>query len=164
MPKETASLFFKRMVKSYPDLSTDENILFCKCCEVKIEATKVFQIKQHLSTAKHTAAKKIKDKKNQTLLASSFVASSSTTQKFTQFNLDLCEALVRANIPIFKIDHKDIKTFLEKYTGHLIPDESTLRKKYMPQLYADVLVRNCILWRFHIKLKWVNSCSPIKLI
>lgn len=63
-----------------------------------------------------------------------------------QFNLDLCETLVHANIPIWKLENKFFKDFLEKYTGMTVPDESTIRKNYVDVHYNNTIakIRNSV--------------------
>ena len=56
-----------------------------------------------------------------------------------QFNSDLCEALVNANIPLSKLENKSFRSFLEKYTGNVVPDESTLRKNYVDFHYNTTM-------------------------
>jgi hypothetical protein len=43
--------FVKEIGEKY--LTTDEIILFCKLCEVKVTAEKRFTVQQHCNTAKH---------------------------------------------------------------------------------------------------------------
>jgi hypothetical protein len=60
-----------------------------------------------------------------------------TAEKNT-FALDLCSALVAANIPWAKLDCPQFKGFLEKYCDKHIPDRTTLSKTYLPKCYANV--------------------------
>lgn len=54
------------------------------------------------------------------------------TNKKSDFNFKLTEALLYANIPLYKvINNLKLKKFLENYTSKNIPDESTSRKKIM---------------------------------
>lgn len=53
-----------------------------------------------------------------------------------QFNLDLCEALISANIPLSKLENPSFKLFLEKYLKTSVPCESTLRKNYVKDVYS----------------------------
>lgn len=46
----------------------------------------------------------------------------------SSFNLDLCRALISANMPINKVKNAVIHDLLEKYTGKEIPDETTMHK------------------------------------
>jgi len=52
---------------------------------------------------------------------------------------DLCNAFVSANIPLHKLGNHVFKSFLEKHTAKSIPDESTLRKNYIPNIYKSVM-------------------------
>lgn len=59
--------------------------------------------------------------------------------------MDLCEALLASNIPLHKLTNPTFKDFLRKYClNQKIPDESTLRKNYIPTIYQHVLeeIRN----------------------
>lgn len=56
-----------------------------------------------------------------------------------RFNVDLCKALVSANIPLRKLDNIEFKTFLKTYCKFNIPDESTLRKKGVEVVYTSVI-------------------------
>ena len=61
--KESTKSFLSRMSELYPkDFRADESVLFCLQCEVKIKATQIFQLKQHLLTQKHIEAKQRKEK------------------------------------------------------------------------------------------------------
>lgn len=47
--------------------------------------------------------------------------------------------MASANIPFSKLNNPCFRGFLEKYTTCNIPDESTLRKLYLPRCYDDKL-------------------------
>lgn len=51
----------------------------------------------------------------------------------------MCSALLRANIPLKKINNKAFHDFLSKYIKHDIPDESTLRKNDVPEIYNKTI-------------------------
>lgn len=51
--------------------------------------------------------------------------------------MDLCTALVAGNIPWNVLSNATFNNFLKKYTGQLIPDESTLRKSYLDKCYLQ---------------------------
>ncbi|KAL4097517.1 hypothetical protein QTP88_022289 [Uroleucon formosanum] len=120
----------------------DQSVLFCKLCEVKVSAEKRFTVLQHLKTEKHIkSVNRIdKSKKSQQLLEFN------PPTKKCQFNKDLCEAMLFANIPLYKIENLKFKAFLQEYTGKEIPKEATLRKGYVDDGYQDTLakIRNCI--------------------
>ena len=48
-------------------------------------------------------------------------------------------ALLSADIPFKKINNPIFKQCLEKYTKQAVPDESTLRKNYLPKCYQNDL-------------------------
>jgi signal recognition particle GTPase len=56
-----------------------------------------------------------------------------------EFFTDLTEALVDADIPLFKLKNEKLRSFLVKYTKQIIPDESTLRKNYVTPLFVSKL-------------------------
>jgi hypothetical protein len=62
----------------------------------------------------------------------------------------LCEALVRSDIPLYKVRNPAFVSFLEKYTQHKIPSETTLRNKHINKLYNECIdnIKNTIKNRF----------------
>ena len=83
-----------------------------------------FLVMQHINTAKHKENKeRIQGVSNLLLHKLPQVLSGKSG-----FDIDLCRALVRADIPFHKASHSEFKCFLEKYTGKTIPHETTLRK------------------------------------
>lgn len=60
-----------------------------------------------------------------------------TEQK--EFNKDLCQALVASNIPLNKLNNLNFQLFLKKYCKLNIPDESTLRKRFVDSCYTDTI-------------------------
>lgn len=135
MPKD---INLQRYLREYGDIfSSDGGILFCKGCSVKVNAEKKFTVTQHLKTNKHEmlARRKVESK------------SSEYTQQFftvsnkkSAFSKDLCKALMTANIPINKISNTEFRKFLEKYTLHAVPSESTLRKTYINDCYDECML------------------------
>ena len=157
MPKISASSRSK--LKEYVTLfgseifSTDGKVLLCKICEREVKADKKFLVVQHVKGAKHTA---LVEKKAQ-------VASSSVSQlkpfleaagKQSQFTLDLCDAFVSADIPLYKLDNPKLRSFFEKYK-HPIPCSATVRLNYLKIAYESRLdyIRNYV----GDKQIWVSS-------
>jgi hypothetical protein len=58
----------------------------------------------------------------------------------------MCNAMVSADIPFNKLNNKCFREFLEKYTKQAIPNESTLRKYYLADIYDQIItnIRNYI--------------------
>ncbi|KAL4126000.1 hypothetical protein QTP88_010232 [Uroleucon formosanum] len=111
----------------------DESVLFCKFCEVKVNAQKRFTVLQHLKTKKHIRlVNRInKPKKSQQLLEFNLPT------KKCQFNKDLCEAMLFANIPLYKLENVKFRAFLQEYTGKEIPKEATLQEQRVRQLINE---------------------------
>lgn len=69
MPKEKPSSAFKlkQLVTDFGEniFSTDNKILFCKVCEIKVASEKRFSIVQHINTEKHKASLIRYQKKNE---------------------------------------------------------------------------------------------------
>lgn len=78
--------------------------------------------------------------KNKSNLKQTFVTQPNATNK-NEFHLDLCRAIVAANIPFNAVENSQFKSFLEKYCHRSIPSESTLRKNYLDTLYENTLSR-----------------------
>jgi len=89
--------------------STNNLILFCKICNVKV-AIKKYIIIQHLKTDKHIrSAARLENKKlnNEQQLVNN--------PKLSEFYSALCKILLSANIPFCKLKNSHFKSFLKKY-------------------------------------------------
>ncbi|KAL4126218.1 hypothetical protein QTP88_010444 [Uroleucon formosanum] len=102
-----------------------------------VDVCQRFQVSQHISTTKHKQNKERQNKFKQQFLASS--PSTSSDDNSSTFYTDLCRVFIRADIPIFKLKNPALKDFLEQYTGKTIPEESTIRKKYVNVIYEETL-------------------------
>lgn len=137
-PSKTSHL--KNLVEEFGAniFSTDGQILFCKICETRVAADKKFTVQQHIGRDKHQRSLKLeeKNKARQSLLIDS---ASNSNASFSEFFKELCEAFASANIPLNKVNNPIFKGFMEKYMQRSIPEESTLRRNYIPRCYNDVL-------------------------
>ena len=106
----------------------------CIACDKEFNCNRKSNIIYHLKTARHRNNAVKGERSNE---QNNEDGPSTTDRK--QFNLDLCEALVDANIPIWKLENKKFKGFLEKYTGYVVPDESTIRKNYVDVHYKNTI-------------------------
>jgi len=52
---------------------------------------------------------------------------------------ELCKAMLSANIPLYKLENKHFREFLELYTKKEIPKEATLRKSYVDDLFLETI-------------------------
>ncbi|KRY25875.1 hypothetical protein T03_5402, partial [Trichinella britovi] len=120
-PRSATSTSFKMpKVKSKPSKKQfDNTVLFCKACGMTINHEKKYFVCQHLQTAKHkSATEKMKTESKQACLLNTFVADSSSK---SQFPTELCMAFIDAGIPLWKLENKSLRSFLEKYTKQHIP-------------------------------------------
>jgi hypothetical protein len=68
------------------------------------------------------------------------------------FGEDLCRALINADIPLYKIRNEAFSSFLNKYTEYKAPSETTLRNKYVKNIYKSTIenikskIENRFLW------------------
>lgn len=146
-PKESHSEFCARMVKEFPGtFTTDKKVLFCIHCESSITAEKKSHVKQHISTDKHK--KKVEESNRsgssvrQSLLTEhrpQVDQPQPPTEKLSEYSMDVCKAFIEANIPLKKVSNPAIVNLFQKYTGKPMPNESTLRQKYVPVLYNDTM-------------------------
>lgn len=131
--------------------SEDGKVLFCLVCEKSVSANKKFDVVQHINTVRHKDRVKKKSTLNQQLITRKVGEASSSSDEFSK---DLCLALVSANIPLWKLNNVQLRSFLQKYTNKRIPDESTLRKNYVPLCFQDV-IRNIRDTLKHEKI-WIS--------
>lgn len=116
--------------------SEDGKILFCLVCEKSVSVKKKYDVVQHINTSRHKERVKHKSKVTQQLITGSVGEQSSSSDPFFK---DLCLALVSCDIPLWKLNSVGLRQFLEKYTNRKVPDESTLRKRYLQQCFHDVI-------------------------
>ena len=126
------------------------------------------QLAQHLKTALHLRnLERYTARPERQLLLGEVQA---TGRK--EFFVDMCEAFLAADIPWRKLDQPKLRKFLEKYTQNAIPDQSTLRKNYLPRLYSKVsfnwFFRWCHLMLFSVMVVklvvYGTSCEPCRII
>jgi hypothetical protein len=116
---------------------TNGIILFCKLCEVKVTAEKRFTVQQHCNTDKRKSCvnREFAGESRQRLLFEKSHSSSCILSSAYEFSKDLCKMMVSSNIPLHKVQAASFRKFLEKYTTHPIPTESTLIKNYLASCY-----------------------------
>ena len=130
--KASEFLLRKWIEPSSKELTTDGVVVFCKVCEKNMIVYKKHHVGQHLQSRLHIVAKSNKNPSatsSQTLIRS---------QKFTptvtvgEFNMDLADALISANIPWSKVNHPKIRALFQKYMGQSLPDEELPALVYSP--------------------------------
>jgi len=116
--------------------TADQGNLLCRPCNKRVLCDQRGQVLQHLKTKTHKdAVERSKNLPKQTQLT----LTTKPGPSVSQFTTDLCEALVSADIPVHKLKNPVFKKFLEKYCQENIPDESTIRKNYLPMMYEKTI-------------------------
>jgi hypothetical protein len=105
---------------------------------------------QHSNSATHRQnLQKLIEKvsSGQQFISQSLNKANSQTEKQKNFNKKLCKTLVESNIPLYKMSHS-IKAFFQEFTAYETPNESTLRKNYLPLLYEEKMseIRDKKIW------------------
>jgi len=129
VPKVARSISTKiaNVIRFFPNetFSSDNNVLYCNAFDISVLTTQTFQITQHISTSKHKSNKERLVKKL-VQLKQQFLTSYSSK---CSFNIELCRAIIKADIPLPKLDNPHFKVFLEKNMEKSMPDRCILRKK-----------------------------------
>ena len=88
---------------------------------------KFFTLNQHNDTAKHRA-------NLEKFLKQEFLAASD----LDPFAIELCNALIAANIPLNVLQNETFNKFLQKYCKRSIPCQKDLESVHLPRLYEQV--------------------------
>ena len=90
----------------------DRGVLYCVCSDKPVSTTTCFLVMQHINTAKHKENKERRKSRFQ----QSFIIQTTTSAVSGKsgFDIDLCRALVRADIPFHKVRNTRVKPFLTK--------------------------------------------------
>ncbi|KAF6211244.1 hypothetical protein GE061_014361 [Apolygus lucorum] len=134
--KDCHGAVLRRCVATDPEaFSTDGKILFCKLCEKEIPVKKMFQCEQHKATAMHKKkVEKNNEKKKQGENGKKQVLIVPVVSKSNQqdeFHSRVCQAFLKANIPLYKLEHESIRKLFHDYCSKDLPHEWTLRKKFV---------------------------------
>lgn len=95
--KQTQEEFYFKIVKEFPNqLQTDKKKLFCKICQIQINAAKKSQVTQHLQTANHKKRLADNPSSSQQLLTNMVVSNENDEPQYANksFNVELCDAFV----------------------------------------------------------------------
>ncbi|XP_046387497.1 CGG triplet repeat-binding protein 1-like [Ischnura elegans] len=114
-------------------------IMMCKLCNVIVDWKDTCE--KHVNArASHEANKKRVmsegGSKRQTLISETLDASKRARQEKEQFTKDTVRAFVKANIPLFKVDHPAVSEWMEKYIpgAGSLPHSKTLRDVYLKNI------------------------------
>lgn len=100
-PKERTHIWVVVYISSWLSLvemfSVLIKVLFCKYCETTVDLKKRSSVIQHLKTVKHMCYIKRKDDQNVTKCQQ--LLTRELSSKKAKFSMDLCKAMISANIP-----------------------------------------------------------------
>lgn len=133
--------------KAYKDddfYVSDNNILMCGICCVRLDWEKKDVLDKHIKTSGHTkkkehkklATEKGESSKRQITMSVSIENQKKAKVEKTVFIEDTVKMCLRANIPLEKMDHPAVRGYLEKYvkgSGDL-PCADALRRNYAPKI------------------------------
>lgn len=147
MPKIKATLSsnLNKYVSEHPSVfQTDGVVLFCKICNKAVGCERKFQVDQHLKSTKHKELHGRRSEKTQPLITTSVAAG------LSKFSMDLCEAFISADIPLYKLNNPKLRDFLKTYTNEIIPHETSVRKAYIDEIYVRSLnkIKNALTDHF----------------
>lgn len=135
--KETLSNKLNKYVSSYPGVfSTDGSVLFCIVCSKSVSHDKKSLVNQHIEGKNH---KEAVERRNSRASSSSTQPLISQLKQQSQFNEDLCDMMISCDIPLNKLSNPKFVAFLQKYTNHKVPHQTTMRQKIVPDLYAQTM-------------------------
>lgn len=124
----------------YRILDNRESSISCGPCESLVKVSCKVQLQQHLKTSRHMSNLKLKEThvaKNQAHIED-VLQKKKNPSKSEEIGRELCSVFLAANIPWSKLEHPKFRVFLEERLAVSIPNESSLRKNYMPQCYEEV--------------------------
>ena len=128
--KESEIDFTYRMQQTYPGVFRSiGTTLKCDVCKKIVTGKKLHSVKQHMETKAHMEAAERQ-------LGTSNNSSGSATSPLGK---QMCQMFLQANIPLKKLSHPAVREFFERNiaTEEPIPSESTLRRKFVPELYQE---------------------------
>ncbi len=124
-------------------VSPNNDIVLCTYCEKTFNVKQNCDLRQHSTRNVHEANKRLKSKKRTALQATleEVTAGGKLMSPAEVMHKELCEALLSADIPLFKMHNPELKKFLEKNIGKTMPSEANLRQKYVPMCYQEVTAK-----------------------
>lgn len=130
-----------RLIKNKKEFKLDNGKLLCTVCSEKINFTHQHgkeRLEKHESSKKHhNNLHQNNGPKDQTSVINLYQKESENEKRRKQFNLDLTEAFITANIALVKLENEKLREFLFKYTKINIPKPDFLRCNYLNDIYGS---------------------------
>jgi len=136
MPNVKATIAYKNqsILKEFPEefMKSPNNELYCNLCSCTVSCSKRFLVDSHRKTTKHQKALCRRSEQLISPTSQTFLKSSDT-----DFVEKVTKAFLSADVPLYKLNNKHIKSFFCDI-GHSLPSETTCRRTVL-QLSADEL-------------------------
>jgi len=138
----------KLLCEKNNEFSLENDKLWCMRCGqyVKVRENRFSSsIKDHIRSKKHESAKHGSEPR-QISMFKVLKTCQPDNSKISEYSFDLTQMMTEVDIPLHKVNHPSFKHFMVKYTEKTVPDESTLRKKYVNLIYEEklLLIRECV--------------------
>ena len=130
--------------KQYPKgtLYADGGKLFCSTCNVTLDHTRKGTIDSNLDTPSHDAKQLIEETavsvaKKQATISGVFKKLTEACELRNTAHFELVEVFTAANVPLNKIDHLKLNTYLKANISNLgsLPFSQQLRSHYLPKVF-----------------------------
>ncbi|KAF7990634.1 hypothetical protein HCN44_000439 [Aphidius gifuensis] len=107
----------------------------CQRCWTRISTITLKDVQRHHVTVKHQKSLWI----NQQTAEPERQSWESCSSRQNAYWYELCQAFARSGIPFEKLQHVEIRTFLEKWVKVPMPEVSTIRKSYLNLFHYQVI-------------------------
>jgi len=145
MPKDKSSLssILCKLAKDNNEFTTDGKVLYCIVCEKNVKITDSghsnSRFNEHIKSGKHIRSRQIKIRNRQTLIPHSLRIAEEKSLAQNEFIADLTKSFIESDIPPQKLSEPSFISFLEKYTGNVLPHRTTLHKNYIQPIYSKTI-------------------------
>ncbi|XP_068082555.1 uncharacterized protein [Anabrus simplex] len=109
--------------------------LLCRILSSFRRVSNFLNIKPQVSTQQKLKNLKKRKLKKQVLIQPLF----NQQQHSDEFSSKVYRAFLSANIPLYKVEHAEVRALFKDFAGRELPHESTLRKNYVSSEYEKVL-------------------------
>lgn len=165
MPKTetTTSAKLKEMVRSFPELRTDGQVLTCSLCNHEINYSRFFLVERHLDTVKHVKLRRsfLEDQHQQQMQQQPQQQQIVKMDSDSSFAMDLVDMCISSNIPLDKLKEPSMTVFLQKYLGKdcAIPSFTLIQDHCIPRMFDEFMttIREAVQDKF----LWVSISGTV---
>lgn len=143
--KKAENVSCEERARQYPKgtLHADSGKLFCSCCNITLDHTRKGTIDRHLESLVHVSKRKASEElqnkkvKKQATVAGMFSRHTEARDARNVAVFELVEAFTAANIPLEKLDHPGLHSYLQNHIPNLglLPASQHLRTDYQQNVF-----------------------------